>query len=242
MSIVFSAKLNGIQGEQLYDAQSYYVGFALFWSGITVGMCNLVCGVAVGINGSGAALADAADPTLYVFEPKLFVGCGTALTDDCVCLQICQDPCYRDLQLCPWPVRPYCWPACFWKGGRLRQPIERTNLGKRDRAMYKNGACVHRGTITNSAILIHDITIFTAFRGKAFGGGGHWVHVDLCVLFSVGAAIKLDLQLAMREKEPSHINSSVSAHDTGLMRRRLVPSSDYRPSGIVPWSSHSHWI
>jgi V-type H+-transporting ATPase proteolipid subunit len=64
MSIVFSAKINNLTGPQAQSAESYYTGYALFWSGITVGMCNLVCGVAVGINGSGAALADAADPSL----------------------------------------------------------------------------------------------------------------------------------------------------------------------------------
>ncbi|CCC11780.1 hypothetical protein SMACR_04762 [Sordaria macrospora] len=66
MAIVFSAKLQPVTGEQYYSGDSYYTGFALFWAGLTVGMCNLVCGVAVGINGSGAALADAADPTLFV--------------------------------------------------------------------------------------------------------------------------------------------------------------------------------
>lgn len=66
MAIVFSSLINGVTGEALYSGNSYYTGYALFWSGVTVGMCNLVCGVAVGINGSGAALADAADPTLYV--------------------------------------------------------------------------------------------------------------------------------------------------------------------------------
>ncbi|KAF9881720.1 v-atpase proteolipid subunit [Colletotrichum karsti] len=66
MAIVFSAQLEPAEGKTLYDANSYYTGYALFWAGITVGMCNLICGVAVGINGSGAALADAADPTLFV--------------------------------------------------------------------------------------------------------------------------------------------------------------------------------
>ncbi|CAK7224081.1 V-type proton ATPase subunit c'' [Sporothrix bragantina] len=66
MAIIFSSKIQAVTGADLYSAESYYTGFALFWAGLTVGMCNLVCGVAVGINGSGAALADAADPSLFV--------------------------------------------------------------------------------------------------------------------------------------------------------------------------------
>jgi len=66
MSIVFSAKLKDISGNDIYSASNYYAGFALFWAGLTVGMCNVICGVSVGINGSGAALADAADPSLFV--------------------------------------------------------------------------------------------------------------------------------------------------------------------------------
>ncbi|KAI1409626.1 vacuolar ATP synthase 20 kDa proteolipid subunit [Hypoxylon sp. FL1857] len=66
MAIVFSSKVNYANAYETFDANSYYTGFALFWAGLTVGGCNLVCGIAVGINGSGAALADAADPSLFV--------------------------------------------------------------------------------------------------------------------------------------------------------------------------------
>lgn len=66
MAIVFSSKVGYVSDDVLANANSYYTGFALFWAGLTVGACNLVCGVAVGINGSGAALADAADGSLFV--------------------------------------------------------------------------------------------------------------------------------------------------------------------------------
>lgn len=66
IGIVYSAKLAPLASTQLYTPDNYFTGFALFWGGLTVGACNLLCGVCVGITGSTAALSDAADPDLFV--------------------------------------------------------------------------------------------------------------------------------------------------------------------------------
>jgi V-type H+-transporting ATPase proteolipid subunit len=66
MAIVFSSKLTSVSGQDVFTKQNLYTGYALFWAGLTVGVGNLICGVTVGVTGSTAAIADAADTTLFV--------------------------------------------------------------------------------------------------------------------------------------------------------------------------------
>ncbi|MFH4974612.1 hypothetical protein AB6A40_001321 [Gnathostoma spinigerum] len=74
MAFVFAGKLQEFVRELLTDspedrmilAKNLAAGYMIFGGGLTVGFSNFVCGVSIGIVGSGAALADAANPSLFV--------------------------------------------------------------------------------------------------------------------------------------------------------------------------------
>eukprot|EP01006_Ploeotia_vitrea_P013761 TRINITY_DN35857_c0_g1_i1.p2 TRINITY_DN35857_c0_g1~~TRINITY_DN35857_c0_g1_i1.p2 ORF type:complete len:193 (-),score=61.77 TRINITY_DN35857_c0_g1_i1:49-582(-) len=67
MAIILLNKFNSGSGKSAtVTYQDHFAGFAIFASGLTVGLSNLACGICVGITGSGCALADAQESSMFV--------------------------------------------------------------------------------------------------------------------------------------------------------------------------------
>ncbi|CAI7758552.1 unnamed protein product [Closterium sp. NIES-54] len=66
VAIILQTKLESVSKARLHSPEALRSGYAIFNSGIIVGLANLFCGLCVGIIGSSCALSDAQNSTLFV--------------------------------------------------------------------------------------------------------------------------------------------------------------------------------
>lgn len=70
MAILMSEKIVSydfnIYSDPVFYKQILYASLGLLWTGLGVGLSNIVCGVCVGISGSSCVLADAQDSTTFI--------------------------------------------------------------------------------------------------------------------------------------------------------------------------------